>query len=329
MATSRCVTLLLLIAMVYAAAAAKVQSHDSPCNQYGATAEATCAGCTRLRGGSFPGSFFRKTFTGCQWNAAAKTGKRCRMITKAKPLLDNNVDMCATKAFADDPMVFVGTNIVNSLSLLGVPGNDNQALWDLLASKPAQVSFVVTKDEQHYLKIAVEPLESAQPAQWLGYLGTGAQDTVDKVPSISVPAAGPAAGEPAIVLTGALNGCSIIATADPAVQGNILFYHDSAPKKHLVPPPETAALARLDYSKEFYAASRQGKQFYATAPDGTPLCDLAKFETANSLVMLVFAQGQWNIVAQPQCIVLNGMNKGGLKVVRKTGRVITIPVTLP
>ena len=237
-------------------------------------------------------------------------------------------DPAATKAFADDPMVFVGTNIVNSLSLLTVPGSgDNKALQDLLASKPAQVSFVVTKDEQHYLEIAVEPLESAQPAQWLGYLGSGAQDTADKVPSISVPASGPAAGKPAIVLTGALNGCSIIATADPAVQGNILFYHDSAPKEHLVPPPDTAALARLDYSKE--EGGDQGQQFYATAPDGTPLCDLAKSEIANSLVMLVFAQGQWNIVAQPQCIVSNGMNKGGLKVVRKTGSVLTIPVTLP
>lgn len=232
----------------------------------------------------------------------------------------------ATKLFSDNPLIYVGTNIVNSLSILTSPANgDNKALQELLATNPAEVQYVITRDDQHYLEIATEAMDGTQTANWLGYLNSAAQDSLDKVPSILLPVTGPPAGASSIVLTGALNGCSIIATKDAQNPGFVRFYHDSAPKKNLV---DGEILARLDYDKD--TGGSFGQQYYATAPDGKPLCDIGANppEVSNALVLIAFAQGKWNIVAQPQCIVGNGMSTQGLKVVRKTGSVLTIPVSL-
>jgi hypothetical protein len=88
-------------------------------------------------------------------------------------------------------------------------------------------------------------------AYWLGYLMPGLQGAgKDRIPYVDLPKAGPARK---LMLTGAMNGCSMVVTQHPDDPTLLRVYHDSAHGRDTF--KDDVVYARIDYTDEGYASS--------------------------------------------------------------------------
>jgi hypothetical protein len=109
--------------------------------------------------------------------------------------------------------------------------------------------------------------DPAIDAYWLGYVMPGMQGSGKaRIPFVDLPKTAPA--HP-LMLTGAMNGCSLVVTLHPTDPTMLRVYHDSCHQKNTF--EDDIVIARIDYTDEAYAsANRRAPLLAPSAPTPAP-----------------------------------------------------------
>jgi hypothetical protein len=202
--------------------------------------------------------------------------------------------------FETDPFAFASANPINPLNMKPsniTPQNQAKSLthqasldrirdayFDLepISAQSREVNLRAVFPGTEYVPQGLAK-ESAIHCYWVPYRSHGVQGSgIANVPYVDLPTANPTYN---IMLTGAMNGCSLVVTQPANVANTIRVYHDSKHEANTF--NGITVSARLDFDQQSF----NSPYFYGDASNPT------------SFNFMYFKNGHWWVVSQPQSAV--------------------------